>query len=291
MGETIFLSHARTAEEKRAACLLAESLRTFGGDLSRCPFWLFDVEAGHSSIPAFQDLAVEVIPLDVPEPVSSFDFGAKVYACARAEELAGEGAHSLVWIDPACLVVNPPLLYELGEAWDAAVRPVHIRNVGLRVSDPVDAYWREVYETAGGGEGEISVESFVDRQELRGYFNTHAFAVNPRTGLVRRWLELFTRLVDNDKFQSSACQDETHKIFLHQAVFSALVGTALQPSRVRLLAPTYNYPYNLHSKVPADRQARALNDLVTFTYEGRSIVPALVSDIEIREPLRSWLER
>jgi hypothetical protein len=32
-----------------------------------------------------------------------------------------------------------------------------------------------------------------------------------------------------------------------------------------------------------------LNDLVSITYEDRSLDPAIVDDIGIREPLRSWL--
>jgi hypothetical protein len=33
-----------------------------------------------------------------------------------------------------------------------------------------------------------------------------------------------------------------------------------------------------------------LNDLVSITYEDRPIHPEAVTDIEIRDPLRTWLE-
>jgi len=59
--------------------------------------------------------------------------------------------------------------------------------------------------------------------------------------------------------------------------------------RIRILPAEYNYPYNLQSRVPPERRARALNDLVTVACEDRSMDPAAMDDIEVREPLLSWL--
>jgi hypothetical protein len=71
---------------------------------------------------------------------------------------------------------------------------------------------------------------------------------------------------------------------------SALVATSIEPARLRILPHTYNYPYNLHESVPAGKCPSALNDVVSFTYEERDIHPEKVTGIEVREPLRSWLE-
>jgi hypothetical protein len=59
--------------------------------------------------------------------------------------------------------------------------------------------------------------------------------------------------------------------------------------RIRLLPPTYSYPYNLHASVPAPHRAKVLNDLVTVVYEDRLPELGRSGDIEVREPLRSWL--
>lgn len=190
-----------------------------------------------------------------------------------------------------CLVVSPPVLYGLAGEMDAAIRPVHIRNVGLRKAEPLDTYWKNIYETVGVGDIDVVVESFVDRQPIRAYFNTHAFAVNPAKRLLHAWLEVFEKLISDKEFQVSACQGYFHQVFLHQAVLSALLAASLDLNRVRILPPEYNYPYNLHQSLAPDRRAAALNDLVSFTYEDRSIALAGVTDIEIREPLRSWLEQ
>jgi hypothetical protein len=288
MQEIVFSTVVRSLAGKERARLLILSLRTFGGELKDAPFWLFEADsmAGCGSL----DIeGVQVIPLRVPEPVKSYIFADKVYACACAEELAAGQVQSLVWMDSNCLVVNPPVLYALGSGFDAALRPVHIRNVGLRWDDPLDLYWQRIYEVVGVHDVHMKVDSFVDQQKLRAYFNSHAFSVNPSLGLFHQWFEKFQTLVLDLDFQQLACQDDPHQIFLFQALLSALLVNDLQPSRIRILPPVYNYPYNLHQSVPDSVRARSLNDVTSFTYEDRSLDPDEIQDIAINQPLRAWL--
>jgi hypothetical protein len=107
--------------------------------------------------------------------------------------------------------------------------------------------------------------------------------------LFGEWYAQFEALVCDEAFQRGACQDERHQIFLHQAVLSALIASRLEPAQMRILPSEYNYPHNLHQSVLPTRQAKALNDLVCFTYEDRSLLPDEIEDIQIHEPLRSWL--
>ncbi len=282
----IFLTTA-SAADLPATRLMIDSLRAFGGELVEAPFWVFATDS--ESVRALTTGATRVLPLAVPDLVSAYPFGKKVAACARAEGLAPAGTRSLVWIDSSCLVVQSPMLFTLGADCDAAFRPVHIRNVGLPPSEPLDAFWSGIYAALSVDDIRATVTSFVDGQLLRAYFNSHAFAVNPALGLMRRWYELFQKLVGDAAFQSAACADERHQIFLFQALLSALVATSVEPSRLRNLPHTYNYPYNLHKRVPVEKRPVALNDVVSFAYEDRSIHPDAVTGIQVREPLRSWL--
>ena len=288
MSTLLFLTIVSSAEEARGARLLIDSLRTFGGKLTASPFWIFapDLEP----VRALEDERTCLLPLAAPDLVLAYPFGMKVAACARAEELAPAGTRALVCIDTSCLIAQPPLLFDLDEDFDAALRPVHIRNVGLPASAPLDEFWQGIYNSVGIDDLHSTVDSFVEGQHLRAYFNSHSLTVNPGKGLFQRWYELFQRLLANPDFQSRACADEVHQIFLFQALFSALVATSLDLQRLRILPPTYNYPYNLQAKVPEALRAAALNDLVCFTYEGRSLHPETVADIQVREPLRSWLQ-
>ncbi len=286
----IFITKVRTSAGKAAARLLIESLQAFGGELSGCPVWVFASAPQNESCGDLAGGQVQVFPLPVPDAIRQYPFGDKVLACARAEALAPAGVRSLIWLDLECLVVQPPLLFDLGDECDAALRPVHLRNVGLPPFEPLDAFWKGICVELGIDDVHSTVYSFIDHQPLRAYFNSHGLSVRPECGLFRRWYGHFERLVSDRQFQAAACQDEKHQIFLFQALFSALVASSLDAQRIRLLPPTYNYPYNLHGRVPEEQRAAALNDLVCFTFEGRDLHPGAATDVEVREPLRAWLE-
>jgi hypothetical protein len=285
----VFLISVRTIKQRSGARLLVDSIRSFGGALSDRPIWLFEVNPQETPCDDLEEPGVHLFPLSVPEKVRHYWFADKVCACARAEELADPGNQSLVWLSCDSLIIQPPLLFHLAQMYDAAVRPVHIRNVGLLASAEVDDYWNKVYEAVGVPDIESTVESFVDAQRIRSYYNSHALAVDPSKGLFRRWYECFELLVCDGEFQSGPCQDDRHRIFLHQAVLSALIASSLKAERICHLPPEYTYPYNLQGRVPSGRRARVLNDLVSIAYEDRPLNPAAVQDIEIHEPLRSWL--
>jgi len=288
-GQTVFLTWVHSLRQRRCVQVLVESIRAYGGALSRCPVWLY--EANPQEVPCgdLEGLGVRVLPLHVPDTVRGYILASKVCACAQAESLASPEMQSLVWISPECLVVRPPVLFELGAALDAAVRPVHIRNVGLPATDPPDDFWRGVYDAVGVPDVQSTVVSFCDAQHIRAYYNSAAFAIKPSAGLLTRWFDRFEALVCDQAFQAKACRDELHQIFLHQAILSALVATQLDPERVRTLPPDYGYPYNLHGSVPPDRRARSLDELTCVIYEERTIDPRKISDIAIGEPLRTWL--
>ena len=288
-SDALFLTLVRTATEGASAQMLMDSIRSFGGEMNRCEIWLFEADAARARPTSYESPGVRILPLNVPDRLRRYYFSDKVYACARAEEMVDERVQNLIWIDPGCLIIRPPTLFHLGPSFDAAIRPVHIRNVGLSTTEPLDGFWKKVYEIVGVKDVRSAVDSFVDGQHIRAYYNSHAFSVNPSVGLLRRWLECFQALVLDQAYQARYCHDELHQIFLHQAVLSALLATSLDPARIRVLPPSYSYPYNLHQSVPPERRAPMLNDLVSITYEDRSLDPAAVDDIGIREPLRSWL--
>ncbi len=288
--QPLFVTLVRTAAGRSAARLLIESIRSFGGALSQCPVWIFEADPHNVPCDQLRGPNQEVIPLSLSGVLGHYPFAHKVCACAQAEQLVGNTEGSLIWVAPACLILNPPVLFRLDQSVDTAVRPVHIRNVGSPIAEPLDRYWEGICRALGVNDIQTAVESFIDRQQIRSYFNTHAFSVNASRGLLTRWAECFEALVGDGEYQTAACQDDKHQIFLHQAVLSALLATSLPSDRIRILPPDYNYPYNLHQAVPADRQPAALNDLVCIAYEDRSLDPSRVDDIAIRLPLRSWLQ-
>jgi hypothetical protein len=287
---TCFLIMFRSKTGERLARIVVESLREFGGPLRECPVWAFVLEPDRVSdaLPGLEGLYR--FPLAPEEGCPPYPFAEKVWGFARAEEMAGPEVRSLVWLSLDCLVINPPLLFDLSPAVgvppaDAALRPVHHRNVGSLAHEPLDGFWQGVYRALGIDDMPHTVESFADGQTLRPYFNTHCFALNPTLGLGRAWWSHFREMIADRAFQAGPCSDTLHQIFLHQAIFSTLVPKMVDWERVRLLPPEYNYPLNLLEEMPSDIRAPTLNTLVNAVYEGA--FPW--GQIEVQEPLRSWL--
>lgn len=286
---TRFFLLVSSRDDERCARLLLESLRAFGGALSGCPVWAF--VPGEASdpgrAPAIGD--ARVVSLEVDPRLDGYPFARKVTACARAEEMASGEDRSLVWLSPQCLFVDSPQLLGLRSGIGAAFRPVHIRNVGSRAAEPLDGFWRAVYRVVGLDGAPWTVESLVDSEVIRPYYNTHLFSVDPSAGLLRTWLERFRSMVADRAFQEGPCADGLRKVFLHQAVLSALVSKVFGRERIRELPLEYSYPLHLHSKVPPALRPRVLNELVCPVYEGAYEHPATLGGLDALEPLASWL--
>ncbi len=289
-SETCFLIMFRSEAGERLARIVVESLRAFGGPLREQPVWAFvlDPDRVSHALPGIE--GVHRLPLALAEGCPPYPFAEKVWAFARAEEMAGPEIRSLVWLGLDCLVINPPLLFDLGPATgvppaDAALRPVHHRNVGSLAHESLDGFWQGVYGALGLDDMPHTVESFADRQTLRPYFNTHCFAFNPALGLGRAWWAHFREMVSDQAFQAGPCSEELHQIFLHQAILSTLVAKMIAWEQIRFLPPEYNYPLNLLGEMPPDLRAPTLNALVNPVYE--DAFPW--GEIEVEEPLRSWL--
>jgi len=290
MNETHFLILFRSVAGERLARIVIDSLRAFGGPLRDCPVWAFVLDPDRVSRALPGTKGVQRFSLVVEEDCPPYPSAQKVAACAQAEAMAGPEVRSLVLLSLDCLVINPPLLFDLGPESgaapaDAAFRPVHHRNVGSPAHEPPDDFWRGIYRALDVDDVPYTVQSFADGQTLRPYFNTHCFAFSPGTGLARAWWAHFKAMVTDQTFQAGPCRDELHQIFLHQAILSTLVAKRLAWERVRLLPPEYNYPLNLLNEIPPDRRAPTLNSLVNAVYE--DAFPW--TEIDIQEPLRSWM--
>jgi len=279
-----------TSEQARAdAALLLASLREFGGEYARAPVWI--LHAGASQPGSFEgtDGDTHELRVDVDPALQTVFFGAKVSACARAEaELVGQAA-SLVWINPRALVLKPPRAFRLGEGSHAAVRPVHIQNIGSPAGEAPDPFWQALYDRFAVGPPGVAVESYVDRRILRPYFNTHLFAIDPALGLLQEWLAQFRALIADDGFMSRHAADEPHRIFLHQALFSVLLPERIAWEQIRILPPDYSYPLHLQHEISAGGRAAELAALTCPVYEAPFELPATLNGLPVAEPLSGWL--
>ena len=286
---TCFFSIIRSPESKRQAQFLLKSLRTFGGSLHDCPVLIFQMYADEEAELDVGGVNVHVIPVDMDRVLNNYWFGDKVYACSLAEEMVQGHARSLVWLSTQCLILHPPVQLDLDHSCDVALRPVHIKNIGLNVDEPVNSYWRAIYDAVGMDDCPYAIRSFVDGHEIRAYFNTHLFSVDPSIGILQTWLEHFREMISDPGFQSGPCNTQEHQIFLHQAILSALIVKMVDWERVRILPCEYSYPLHLHLDVPLHLRPTSLNSQVCPVYEGVYQHPATLNGLQVQEPLNTWI--
>lgn len=277
--------------QERDAALAIDSLRTFGGrDAAEAPVYILLADPQSAPGALLEAKGARTLKVNVDARFRGYPFADKVSACAQAEALAGSQADLLVWITPESLIVGPLRDLDMPPSAGAALRPVHIQNVGLAAGAAPDPFWAGVFQAAGvSADQAFPVESFADGKQIRAYFNSGVFAVRPQRGLMRAWKEVFEKLLLDQEFQAKACRDQTHRIFLHQAVFSALLAGRLGPAQIRLLPPTYSYPLHLHESVPAEQRAKTLNSLVHIMNEGTLRDRGWTRRLAVEEPLRKWL--
>jgi hypothetical protein len=287
--ETCFFTLVRSQAGAQQADFLIKSLRAFGGPLQDSPFFIFFTRPGIASQHRANDEGVHFVQLEVEAELQNYWFGEKVAVCSEAEAMLDGNVQSLIWMNPESIIVNPPNHFHLGSSCDAAFRPVHIQNVGIRIDEEMDPFWSEIYRIVELRDIPYNVESFVDAQTLLPYFNTHLFSINPSLSVLRTWLDTFRRMVADRVFQAEACADIRHQIFLHQAILSTLLIKLLDWERIEFLPPEYSYPLHLHHEIPLDRQADSLNGLVCPVFESGYQHPDTLNGIEVQEPVLSWI--
>lgn len=288
-NRAVFATLVTDNSELKAARMLINSKHTFAGALAGEPFLVYSTFKPDNRPVDFAENAA-LIQLSIPETLSGYLFGSKVFACYQAEEFARDKAKSIIWMDPAGIILRPPVDFLLENQYTAAFRPVHIRNIGQLVDKPLSGYWAYIYEKTGNRIPEFRVNSFVDSKEIYPYFNTHCFSIDPDLGLCRRWVNIMQELICDSGFQQNYCTEGLFRVFLHQAIMSALVTNELNENELKILPHDYSYPYHLQKDIPEEKRAKVMNNLTCMVYENLTLDPEQIEDIEIEEPLYSWLK-
>ncbi len=276
----------------RNVALLLASLRRFGGSLADVPVVVGVDESVREQASPLERPGVRLAPLELPVEARGYPYAYKAYAAAQAETLVADSTDSLIWLDAEILVLAPPTPLVLDGGHAVAMRPVYLRNaIGLAPDQPVDPYWAAILADNHLKAAQLPVvETEVDRQQVRGYFNCGAIAVRPSLGLFREWARQMTlRLADAD-YQRTACADGLHRVFLHQAVLSAITVARTSPEQWRWLPRECGYPLHLRSQLPADQRVTRLADLSVVLHENVITQPGALDGIEVSAELRAFLD-
>jgi hypothetical protein len=287
----VFATYAEGPAQARKVAVLVDSLRRHGGDLANAPWFVVADASATEPLDQAGLAGTKRLPLHVDEVARGIPFAAKAYAAAAVERLV-PGAETLAWMDPESLVLGPPRALDLGPSAAVALRPVFLVNaIGQAEGTPVDGYWARLYREAGADAAAVpTVESFVDEQRVRFYVNCGVIAWRPGRGIAREWARALSAVLADEAYRSAFCADARHRVFLHQAVLSAVLLARTAPAERRWLPADHGYPLGLHERVPAAKRVRRLEDLACLIYDTLwDEKPDWLDRVPVEDPLRSWL--
>jgi len=288
-----------TETSQKQAILLADSIRTFGGALAQAPLWWYvpGYAAGEGQpspelAPAMQArlqaLAVELIPFQIDASVARFFFAADLEAAARAEERAAGQVAQLAWLTTNTLVLQEPRDFLLGKEASVGYRPVHHTNVGSPFHEPLDPFWTAVYACCAVPEERVfPMETHVDQATIRPYVNAGHLVVRPECGLLRAWHDTFFRVYRTPEFEYFYRQDQRYVIFMHQAILSGVLLSAVGRQAMQELPAAYNYPLHLYAEDATGGRPATLDELITCRYEAWDDLEEL--PLAAGERYRAWL--
>jgi hypothetical protein len=289
----VFTSTISPGRYEISALLLAESIRAFAGRLSKSPIWFYVTLNTDELSCATEDklyaLDVELIPFRVDHKAAKFFFMPEVVAAAEAEERAVGQADTQVWLGSNTLVLREPWDLVLPGGKNMGYRPVHHTLVGSRFDSPLDTFWSLIYERCGVPRDRVfPMKTHIDGNTLRPYFNAGLLAVRPERHFIKKWRDTFTDLYQRPEFEKFYA-NEMYRIFMHQAVLSAVALASFPCDELLELPPTYNYPVHLYHDDVTGRRPGSIEELVTVRHEKFYKDPVWEEKIPAGEPLKRWI--
>lgn len=280
----VFATSVDSPLQAKEASLLVDSLRRFGGPWADAPVHVVVDEVLEQTAPLRERPGVLVHPLEGGAALRRFPYARKVLAAAQVERLVEKSARTLVWLDAETFVLSPPRSLVLGGRTTLAVRPVFLRNaVALAEGAPLDDWWARITREAGLDPGfPETVAPLVDPGRVRWYVNCGVYAVRPSKGLLREWARAFAAVASDPRTGEGAGAGGLRRVFLHQAVFSAVVLARTRAGERSWLPNAAGYPLHLHERVPAAARLARLDDAEVVIHEdlfearpeARSAIPA-----------------
>jgi hypothetical protein len=287
------ITFVSSREQERAVRALITSVRERGGNYRASRVYVVNADPVNLTCASLKQEGAEVLPLEMEPAFLEYPLALKAFAAAQVEKKVRDGIDTLIWLDPGVIVLNSLNDLDLKKDFDAALRPVTLANtIGIAPGSEPNEYWQPIYRETGLDHAALPVlTTIADGQDIQPYYNCEVFAFNPRLGLAREWASLLGRFLKDDVYQKTVCTTFLRKLFLHQAVLSAVIGSKIKPERIKALPLTSAYPFSQHDKLPATKKISSLNEASvvifdrTWAQDGKWL-----ERIPTSGPLREWLK-
>jgi putative intracellular protease/amidase len=287
-------TYADDEEQVRAVRALARSLRERGGPYASSSLYVVTPDPGAKTAGMLKGLGVELLPLEMTGAFMDYPLAIKAFAAAQVERKVKDDARTLIWLDPGVLVLSALADLELDERHDAALRPVTLANtIGIPPQSEPNDYWRPIYAATGLDYSKlVTLETIADQVKIQPYYNCEVYSFNPGIGIATEWARLLTRFLKDDNYQKNVCSTFLRKLFLHQAVLSAVIASKVKPERIRALPLASGYPFSQHARLPEARRASRLEDIAVVIFDRAWAQDGKwLERIPAGEPLKKWLLR
>jgi hypothetical protein len=291
MPSMLFVACVEEGVLEQKARLLVRSIRRFGGRWRDAPIHTFSPREGHKIGDATRAIFDEhgVVHHDelLNTEFDDYGVGNKIFASARAEELATEDV--VVFLDSDTVILSEPGELALQDGIDAAVRPVdfhrwneppdgdphwlhnHRRASSAGDGDPADGYWQRMYALCGV-EARPFVETSCDRVRIRAYANSGLVAVRRTAGVFAQWQRDFLTI--------AAANHRPHGDMHYLDQVSLAATLARIWDRVRLLDGRYNYPLVGRPMLAEPLRSARLDELVHVHYNRYFHVDGFLASLE-----------
>jgi hypothetical protein len=298
MRDLIFAFMLGSGEAENDGLRLARSIRKFGGEFSFNPIWMLSQRSEDELCEATQQelfsLGARLVTFEMDPKAVNFLFSKYVFAASIAEGLAQGETSFLVMMANDTLVLQTPSALLLPAGKSLGVCPVHLKILGTGFNEPLSEFWKLIFLHCKVDEERVfPMQTIVDEQLVRAYFNAGLLVVRPERGLLRAWQANFDHLYRLPEFDAFYAQNELYEIFMHQAVLAGSVLSSLRPQEFQQLPFEMNYPLHLHTRVSPGRRPSSLDQLITCRYEDYGEFfgsPDVDTQIYIDRQMKDWLE-
>lgn len=265
---------------ERQSLLLCETIRLRAGRYASVPIYSFQPRPGPALAPRTRRRFAELGVIHIEAPFNcclpNFGMANKPHVAAWAEAFLPHG--TLVILDSDSLVLAEPEEFALTPDERVAVTPEPFKVAGTSDDDENAAMWDAYESHLGIDRPRRYVTTLIDRERIRGYYNSGLVVVRRELGLMRLWHDVMESIAT-----SGHVPPDSRAVFTEQiALTLALAKLGMEP---RVLPTSYNYQIAWHDQLPDDVRARSLDDVVVAHYHRRLDEPTTRNPLTLIEGL------
>jgi len=295
MSSINFLFVVEQGDLEKKSSLLVSSIREFAGEYRDSDIWALQPRKGknisRSTLDFFKENNVFYVNANLNTDWPDYGIANKIYASAFVESLVERNVDTLVFLDSDTVILKSPKDLLLSKQHSIAIRPVDYINIGQKVEEPINDYWKIFYDLLDVDLPRVwAVKTNACQNLIRAYFNSGLIAVNPELGLFRKWLEGLKKLKKDHRLEAIPYGSK-HFFHIDQAILSSLIVSDLSKDKVKLLDAKYNYPLHIHAKgdLPSESIISNLSEIKIAHYHHIFYSLDWLSLIRVEPELKKWL--